>query len=296
MIIIATPILLISLVYLGTHGYLTMRVAQAKQIYLSKFKDFYKNNIIIPLLKNIGTNITYLNDGFILQKHNELKLYDISGAEDMICMNINGVDVEFGEIVSKYITGDDDSYVGLSGILSDYSSSDGKALYLRDLVLVAIFNKNFNSSTFIINKSTSSNSFKPKLMRLTPKQIAFDQRISSLKQIELDSPNFNKFFTVFTDNELEARYILTHTMMEKMLHLHKNFSFSTFMFKNNKIIFTSQKNYKKIDNIKAEHKTYDLFDYDLEDTIFNQTQKHFEMINTIKETIKILQLDSKIWK
>lgn len=77
-------------------------------------------------------------------------------------------------------------------------------------------------------------------------------------------------------------------MMKKILQLNRDFSFSTFMFRNNKIIFTTQSNYKKIDYIRQERKTYDLFDYDLEDTIFNQTKIHYEMIKSIKKTIKIL--------
>ena len=42
-------------------------------------------------------------------------------------------------------------------------------------------------------------------------------KLSDLQKITLDSPLFEKYFKIYTDNPVQAPYILTHSMMERIL-------------------------------------------------------------------------------
>ena len=52
----------------------------------------------------------------------------------------------------------------------------------------------------------------------------------TLEQISLEDPEFNKEFKLFSDNQIEARYIMTPSFMERLKYLQKYFFFTELDF------------------------------------------------------------------
>lgn len=83
------------------------------------------------------------------------------------------------------------------------------------ILFYAKMNKSFAGQTLVVKDKGFFNRFS------CPKK---------KKRISLESPEFEKKFEVYGNNQVESRYILTPVMMEYMLELTKNFSNIEFSF------------------------------------------------------------------
>ena len=66
----------------------------------------------------------------------------------------------------------------------------------------------------------------------------FIKKSTSLKKVKLEDPNFEKMFEVYSDDQVEARYLLTVTFMERLKKLVENFGEKSIQccFYNNKLL------------------------------------------------------------
>lgn len=123
----------------------------------------------------------------------------------------------------------------------------------RGLVISLKFNKNFSSHTVVKNNS---------LFHFSPSR--------NLKHTELEDVRFEKLFDVYTDDEIEARYILTPTFMDRLNNLKSSFKSSNItcsFFKNslyiaistNRDMFFMGSLVKSILNEKIYYKIFDEF-------------------------------------
>lgn len=236
-----------------------------------KYKNFYKSSIIVPLLKEIDKDIIYSKERSIADKHKELLTPALKSGEDLIEFEVDGVGVDFGELTSEF-------------------KMNGKVGEIRHIVCVAKFNKNLTNHTLV----TLGNRYTQMIFSsiLNSKDLIDKSLDYPPKLIDLDNQAFNTTFATYTDDEVEARYILTHTMMERLMELKDKFSFVTFSFKNDKIIFSTQ----AVHGLLSTSSDYDLFDYTIHSDIYSQTKRHNDVINEIADIVKTLQLDSKIWR
>lgn len=130
------------------------------------------------------------------------------------------------------ITGDDGFngvYDGIAVNIAEYSASrlrhqrDSRSGRIRNVYVLAgrgiIFyaqmNKNFAGQTIVVKDKGLFN-------KLT--------RYKNLERAGLESPEFEKVFEVYTDNQVEARYILTTVMLEYMIELRQSFPKIEFSF------------------------------------------------------------------
>lgn len=94
----------------------------------------------------------------------------------------------------------------------------------RGIVVELKMNKNFKGHTFFLDKSLNS------------KKIAVDSK--KYENIKLESVDFMKKYNVFSTDQVEARYILTTSMIDRLenlkLYFHANFIRGS--FKDNKFI------------------------------------------------------------
>ena len=51
----------------------------------------------------------------------------------------------------------------------------------------------------------------------------FHEKLSNLKDIKLEDPKFNKIFQVYSDDEVEARYVLSVSFIERLKELSEAF-------------------------------------------------------------------------
>ena len=56
----------------------------------------------------------------------------------------------------------------------------------------------------------------------------------NLQRVGLESPEFEKAYEVYSEDQIEARYLLTAVMLEYMLRAKKNYPAITFSFFNKK--------------------------------------------------------------
>lgn len=130
---------------------------------------------------------------------------------------------------------------------------------------VADFSKEINSQTTIISK---------KIINFKSYNILMDNAL------------FNDKFKVFSDNPINAMYILTPLFLEKIANLTKNFG------DNIKINFKNSKIYIHIDG------KYDHFEPDIyKSAITNNPAKNIlDEINALLDIVEVLVLNSKIYK
>ena len=181
--------------------------------------------------------------------------HDTEIAEDHITGTYKDIKVDLFETkLSK--DSDENSNTVFDGIIVELSmnkSFSGKTVIKKDIGTVG---------NWFINKSTS------------------------LKKVKLEDPNFEKMFEVYSDDQVEARYLLTVTFIERLKELVENFGGKSIQccFYNNKLLMM----------IPIEK---DLFEtgsiYEAEDfiddskSLLKELSLIFNIIDTLKLNMKI---------
>jgi len=80
----------------------------------------------------------------------------------------------------------------------------------KGLFFIADFNKHFVSRTYVWSEHNPQLNFFNKV---------FSSFADGLKKVFLESPEFERRFIVYSDDQVDARYILTPSMMERMVLL-----------------------------------------------------------------------------
>lgn len=165
--------------------------AFTKRLLSKSYVKNFKQNIITPLIHFIDKNLVYREEkfvnkeSFIASKIETDKIVDYRG-NDFVYGNIDGVNIKFSELsINTQEKNDDDSKLSFWG-----------------LFIVAEFPKHFKAHTIIhSSKGRVLQALKPD---------------SNYKTIKMDSPAFNEKFVVYSTDEIEARYILSPALMEKI--------------------------------------------------------------------------------
>lgn len=255
-------------VLIGVFGTLTLVVYRAMT--KGYIRDF-KLRIITPLIAAVDAKLLYNPESMVSQylfEHSKLFPHSIDRyrGNDYIKGSIDNVALEFSDVHAEYQTRD----------------SKGRTQWhtlFRGLFLIAEFNKHFKSRTII-------------LPDLAQKQFGsllggWLQSMNKARDplIRLDDPEFEKKFVVYGNDGIEARYILTHAMMLRIVKLQKKLNYPIFIsFVHNHLHIA----------IAAGK---DLF----EPTVWNsllEYNKAMEYINTLRSTIGIieeLKLNEKLW-
>jgi hypothetical protein len=233
-------------------------------------KDF-KSKIITPLIGAIDSNLLY-NPDFMISQHlfERSQLFnhkvDRYNGNDYVKGSIDGVPLEFSDVHAEYQTKD----------------SKGRTQWhtlFRGLFLVAEFNKYFKSKTVILPDQAEKNF--GTLIGGWLQSINFSRD----DLIRLDDPEFEKAFVVYGNDPIEVRYILSHSMMKRILEFQKKITHPLFVsFVHNHI------------HIGIGTKK-DLFEPAVFTSLLDFKQA-MEYINTLRYTIGLveeLKLNEKLW-
>ncbi|MCB9013018.1 MAG: DUF3137 domain-containing protein [Bacteroidales bacterium] len=220
----------------------------------------YKNYILPVLLNYIYSDFEYIPEQKISKKKFEESLLfpreiETIYGEDFMRFRIDNVGLMFCEsIVYGYIR---------------------NKIMFKGIFIAATFNKSFSSKTFVFPEKTTS----------FYRRLKFNILGSSYK-VHLEDPEFEKEFIVLSEDQVEARYLLTTNLMQRMLEykrkLNAELAFS----------FISNRLYCTIPNTK------NLF----EPAIFNSfldfdfILKSYEPIILYTSIVKDLKLNLSIWK
>ncbi|NRF38613.1 DUF3137 domain-containing protein [Pedobacter foliorum] len=174
----------------------------------SDYRDQFKQRVVSSALKSIDQSLKieykyglpendFINSQLFTQRP------DRYTSEDQIYGNAGKTQFAFSEVHAEYKT--------------ETQTKNGRQEHwhtiLKGIVFWADFNKNFNGLTVV----------KPKDMGnalgawISDKMPIFSS--SSKQLVKLESPEFNKAFVTYSTDQVEARYILTPAMMERLCEL-----------------------------------------------------------------------------
>jgi len=129
--------------------------------------------------------------------------YKLFLTEDMLGGSVDKTNVRLAEV---HVEADD----------SDADERDSYVVF-HGLFVISDFNKNFNGTTLVL---TDAESKLGKLGRILQK---FADTVRHLpgESVNLEAPEFEKEFRVFSTDQIEARYILTPSLMQRILNFKK---------------------------------------------------------------------------
>lgn len=222
---------------------------KAKNDIMSCFIEFFDGFRYEP---EKGLSVYDIKDSYIFPEFSELS------ADDCFRGSYNGVGIRIcEEKLVKYS--------------QDYSGNHRKQTIFLGIVLELDMNKNFFHHTFVTKDMGILNRFNGK---------------RGFEKVALEDVVFEKEFEVYSQNQIEARYLLTTAFMERMLKLKE-------LYKGKKIQFSFQDS-KVLIAINTKENMFE--PCTLLKTNLRQAQvyKVFEQFMTIFSVVDMLKLYQKI--
>lgn len=177
------------------------------QTIIEDYTSDFKNKIIEPLIKALDNKLNYTPDNHISQRQFlESNIFttnpDRFSGNDFVRGEVDEVKIEFSDIHAE----------------KEYKDSKGRTHWstiFQGLFIVAEFNKHFHGKTVVL-PDTAQSSFGDLIGGwLQSKNISRDELV------KMDNIEFEDEFVVYSDDQIEARYILTPSFMEKLLAFKK---------------------------------------------------------------------------
>lgn len=166
-----------------------------------------------------------------------------------------------------------------SEIDASYSTSNDTSRYVfKGIFIVMEFNKIIQKKTIVKVKNNN------KLRSSTYDKVLKENNFNNLKKIEVDNLDFGRIYDIYSEDEVESRYILTQPLMERMLEL-------SIKFDNIEYSFVGNKMYMAIESDK------DYFETSLSISVRNSREiiRYIEVIEDIGSIVDVLKLDEYLW-
>jgi hypothetical protein len=145
---------------------------------------------------------------------------------------------------------------------------------------VARFNKNFNYPIYIFPKKGIFGDF-------NDNDIA-TYLDGSRKKIELEDPDFDKQFTVYCDDQIMARYVLTSAMMERLKSINTRNKGNLYIAINNRnIVIATNETTKSGEIGNVRNALFKKLDLKVLHSLYEELYANIEIINTLKLNINI---------
>lgn len=236
-----------------------------------EFRDKYKNMYIAPYVKKLGFKYDvwgFVNATDIITSR-IFPSFSFQNGNDKISGDIDGVHFEFSDLIlqdESTRNGENDEIFNWMLGRSDGYDYRVKDTLFKGIFFVADFFKRINSHTLVVSNPSSAGT-------------------EGLNKINMDNTEFNREFFVFSDDLQNAMYILSPSLMEKILLLKKQ------MKSDIAISFIGTKIFIRVD------REYDSFEPDVDKKVItNNLDKTIKKdLNAFLDIVKILGLNTKIW-
>ena len=210
MLMLIIDLLLITFLKNNLEWLFFINIAAGSMLYRYLVKDYsqeFKDKIISPLIHAIDSNLKYEKNRHVAEfKFINSGLFstipDKTDGNDYISGMIDGVNIEFSDLHAKKKN-------------TDSHGKDSWSSVFQGLFIVSEFNKNFKGSTIVL-PDVAQNSFGNLIGNWLQSHNANKGEL-----IKMDSPEFEREFVVYGSNQIEARYILTHSLMQRLLEFKK---------------------------------------------------------------------------
>lgn len=242
--------------------------------FYKQFKEQFKGKVIPAVVKFVDERLDYQPNRGLISEYSASRIftrgYDRYKAEDTISGKFESTDFAFGEVHTEYrqVTTD-----------SKGNRRESWHTIFQGMLFVSDFHKNFHGETMIDvdNMERFFGKLGRKFQQWNP------SRPGDL--IKLENPEFEKKFAVYSTDEQECRYILTPSMMERLLDMTKRINFKiAISFRNNQVYI-------------AVFNNMDLF----EPSVFGSLLKEgdyriiINMMKLMTGIIEDLNLNTRIW-
>ncbi len=174
----------------------------AYKFLLHDYTHEFKMSVIKPLVHSIDASLLYSSTTHISEYLFEAsKLFsspDKLSGNDYVKGQIDGINIQFSDLHAQ----------------KKHQNSKGKDTWstiFQGLFIVADFNKHFSGETIVLPDSAQSTFGELIGQWLQSNNAARDELV------KMDDPEFEKEFVVYSNDQIEARYILSHALMKKLL-------------------------------------------------------------------------------
>lgn len=228
----------------------------------NKIRSHYKTKIFLPIFKFYFSNVYYHpNQSIPLRTVQKSRLVfpdpAIREGEDYIKLKLGNTLVQFCE-------------------LKAYKFSTSETPAFHGVFCVAEFNKSFKSRTYVVPRSSN---FTRKLFWKNM------ENNNNGAFIELEDESFNSEYIIFGTSQVEARYILTPTLMTKiLLYKEKLGSKISLSFVENRL-YVAIPQVENLFEIKLSRDATDL----------NNIKMNADFFLKITEIVEDLDLNNDIW-
>jgi len=257
---------------------LILGIVLAVSLYIGMMRGVklkYKKLVVPSLLKDIDPGLAYNPTGCIPKEEfrrskifsNTISVYT---GEDLVYGSYKGIPIRFSElkVQEKHSDGKNTTY----------------HTFFQGVFLIADFNKDFKYSHWVLPDSAEA---------------AFGQLVGNFLQkinlpgrghmTRMEDPVFEKKFVVYTEDDVEARYILTpklmHTMLQLSEHFRKGASKIAFAFMNSNVYVAIP--------IAGNR---DLFEMPTQGDLGEETaRKTQEELREILSVFDVMELDLRLW-
>lgn len=202
----AIVLAVVTLITMGFIGY--FQISKPHTAYVAAFKDQF----IRPIAHSVGEGFSYSPTGMIAQStYSASRIFTTSvdrySGEDLLEGMIGRTNVRMSELHTEYKTTSTDD--------KGNTKTDWHTIF-KGLFIEADFHKHFQGRTFV----------RPDFAERT---LGFVGRalqkvtIGDEKLVQLEDKDFEKAFVVHSTDQVESRYILSTSMMRRMLDLKEKF-------------------------------------------------------------------------
>lgn len=234
-----------------------------------EWKNLFKKKFIGTIIKKIFPEVEFYPEKYIPEEvYHKSRLFELSQSpdrytgENLLEGKVGNRKISISEIHSEYETETTDS--------DNRTHTEWHTIF-RGLFIVADFNKNFKCTTIVLPE---------RLIKTRPQK---------LKRAKLEDPEFEKNFDIFTDDQIEARYILTPALMERILN------FMGKVESEIRISFIDSNIYLAISTNKTFFKPAGLFSSLNESVTKRRLQQYLKELNFMLAFIDDLALNTRIW-
>ena len=173
----------------------------------STYTAEFKSSVIAALVKFLDAGLEYNSQGLVsMEEYKDSRIFlqhvDRYSGDDLVAGKIDKTAIRFSELHSEYKTEHVDS--------KGHRHTQWHTIF-RGLFFIADFNKHFNGCTVVL-PDTAEKLFGGFLGGMMQKM-----NMSRGQLIKLEDPEFEKNFAVYGDDQVTARYILSTSLMERML-------------------------------------------------------------------------------
>lgn len=237
---------------------------------IRKYKRMFKDVVIGPLIKAIDPQLDYAKESFISRaKYDESKIFltrvDRYSGEDYVWGMVDKTAIELSELHTQYVTRD----------------SKGRTQYhtiFRGLFLIADFHKDFKCRVVVMPDYSE---------RLFGGLAKFFQKMNVMRDqlIYMEDPEFEKMFKVYSNDQVEARYILSTSTLKRIVDLKKKLN------RNIHVSFMNSKMFLAISTIK------NMFDPKIAKSVLypEMIQEFYDQILGCVQIVDDMNLNTRIW-